>query len=47
MNDDEIREKMTELAQSFPCLRNAWGVSPFMPEELNRGPRAAFRTASG
>lgn len=36
MDDDELREKMTELARSFPCLRNAWGVSPFDPEELNR-----------
>ena len=36
MTDDEARERMTELARSFPCLRNAWGVSPFQPEELNR-----------
>lgn len=36
MTNDEARQKMTELAQSFPCLRRAWGVSPFEPEELNR-----------
>jgi hypothetical protein len=36
MTDDEARQKMTELARSFPCLRNAWGVSPFETEELNR-----------
>lgn len=36
MNDDEQRDRMTELAKTFPCLRGAPGVSPFEPEELNR-----------
>ena len=36
MEDEELREKMTELAETFPCLRGAPGVSPFEPEELNR-----------
>lgn len=34
--DDERRERMTELAESFPCLRGARGVRPFDPGELNR-----------
>ncbi len=36
MDEDETRERMTELAESFPCLRDARGVNPFEPEELNR-----------
>ncbi len=36
MTDEERRERMTELAQSFPCLRDAWGIEPFEPGELNR-----------
>lgn len=27
---------MRKLAESFQCLRKAWRVSPFEPEELNR-----------
>ncbi len=36
MSGDEVRERMTELAPSFPCLRKARGVDPFETEELNR-----------
>ena len=36
MDNDERRERMTELAESFPCLRGARGVDPFEPKELNR-----------
>ncbi len=36
MDTDELRERMTGLARSFPCLRGAPGVAPFEPEELNR-----------
>lgn len=36
MSDDDLRDRMTELTRSFPCLRRAWGVEPFEPEELNR-----------
>ncbi|WP_165074828.1 hypothetical protein [Paludisphaera rhizosphaerae] len=36
MNDEASRMEMTKLAQGFPCLRHAWGVEPFTPEELNR-----------
>lgn len=36
MDDEELRDRMTALAQSFPCLMNAWGIEPFEPEELNR-----------
>lgn len=36
MDDDKRRERMSELAEGFPCLRRAWGVRPFEPEELNR-----------
>ena len=36
MDDDERNERMTELARSFPCLRNAPGVCPWEPTELNR-----------
>lgn len=34
--DEELSERMSELAWSFPCLRNAPGVSPFRPEGLDR-----------
>jgi hypothetical protein len=35
---DELRttKKMSELAQSFPCLREAPGVDPFDAQELDR-----------
>jgi hypothetical protein len=35
---DELRttKKMTELAQSFPCLRGAPGIDPFDAQELDR-----------
>ena len=36
MTDDELRERMTELARSFPCLEHAPGVSPWTPEHLDR-----------
>jgi hypothetical protein len=36
MTDEEQRDRMTELAKSFPCLCGARGVDPFEPEELNR-----------
>ncbi len=36
MNDDERCDKMTSLAETFPCLRGAPGVSPWEPTELNR-----------
>jgi hypothetical protein len=43
MDEDERRERMTELARSFPTLRTAPGVDPWEPTELNRwavGPRS-------
>ena len=36
MDPDRLAERMTELAESFPCLRGARGVNPFDPGELNR-----------
>src|SRR4051812_8026932 len=36
METEELRERMTDLAESFPCLQGARGVNPFEPEELNR-----------
>jgi hypothetical protein len=36
MDDDDLAERMTELAENFPCLRGAPGVSPWDPLELNR-----------
>ncbi len=36
MDDEERRETMTELAETFPCLRGAPGIAPFVPEELDR-----------
>jgi len=33
--DDEGR-RMTELARSFPCLRDAPGVDPWDPQALDR-----------
>ena len=45
MNDEERRDKMTELALSFPCLQRAWGIEPFGPGELKRW--AAAGVSSG
>ncbi|MDG3008453.1 hypothetical protein [Paludisphaera mucosa] len=36
MNEERRRDRMTELAKSFPCLRDATGVSPWEPTELDR-----------
>lgn len=36
MDPTETAARMTELAETFPCLRNAPGVSPWEPGELNR-----------
>ena len=36
MTEDERDEQMSELAESFPCLRGTPGVRPFDPGELNR-----------
>ena len=36
MDDDQLCDKMTELAETFPCLRGAPGVSPWAPAELGR-----------
>lgn len=36
MDPADLSERMTELARTFPCLRNAPGVSPWEPTELNR-----------
>jgi hypothetical protein len=34
--DEQRRERMTELAWTFPSMRGAPGVNPWIPEELNR-----------
>lgn len=36
MDDEELRERMTELARTFPYLGRAWGEAPLQPDELNR-----------
>ena len=36
MDPADVDERMTELAETFPCLRHAPGVSPWGPAELNR-----------
>jgi hypothetical protein len=33
--DDPLKARHTKFAQTFPCLRNAPGVSPWEPHELN------------
>jgi hypothetical protein len=36
MDDELQRDCMTKLARGFPCLKNAPGVDPFVPEALSR-----------
>lgn len=36
MDDDTLKQKMTELAQTFPSMRGARGIDPFDPQVLNR-----------
>ena len=45
MNDEEPRDRMTELVKSFPCIRGAPGVDPFEPKPLDR--RAAGVASHG
>jgi hypothetical protein len=36
MDEERARLRMTDLAYTFPCLREAPGVDPFDPKELDR-----------
>lgn len=36
MDDERARERMSDLARSFPCLREAPGVEPFDAKALDR-----------
>jgi hypothetical protein len=36
MEDYELREKMTVFAETFPSVRNAFGIHPFDADEFNR-----------
>jgi hypothetical protein len=36
VDEDRRKEKMTALAETFPCMRGVPGVDPWEPEELNR-----------